>query len=536
MPNYTTDPNMGFLNPTVGVETGPAYATEVGDALTTIGAHDHSSGKGIQITPAGININTDLTFNTSYNATNLRSVRMANQTAPLAGVSDISCLYTNVNELWFNSGTGLQTQITDGGILNVGSLGNLVEAYQAVSSNRVIINTDTYVLLSVDTSADRTITLPAANGVTAGRRYRIVDATGSAATHNITVARAGSDTINGATSFLVVDAYGSVELESDGVSAWSAQRGLNNLLTLSGLTSTSGTITTFISTGATITTLTTPTITTASGALTLQTGGTTQLSLAAAALTWDKAVASPLIGQTAQSTDALPTDLKLQSQYAYASATGSNRTPGAIILDVGAPTNSSTTENQVKFTRNGSLIAQIGIGGAGGSTLNTRMWLGSNGGSYTASNYVLLSDNNTGVTLNAPSVNGVVSLITNNSTSSGLNIMASDGYFGGTSNTAPIIMEWVTTASPVMRSGTNATSLAIGTNKASAVLKLNGGTGSDGAVQIMTTRIAASGGASIPTLGAAAIGVTSGPATQAQDGWIPIKDSAGNLCWIPVWR
>ena len=64
-------------------------------------------------------------------------------------------------------------------------------------------------------TAARVITLPAAS--TTGQRITIMDMSGScSATNTLTINRAGSDTINGATSIVLNAAYGSVTLISNG--------------------------------------------------------------------------------------------------------------------------------------------------------------------------------------------------------------------------------------------------------------------------------------------------------------------------------
>lgn len=71
-------------------------------------------------------------------------------------------------------------------------------------------------------TAPRTWTLPAANTVRQGKRLRVEDWLGTVtATNTMTIVRAGSDTINGATSFVLNVAYAGIELESDGASKWS---------------------------------------------------------------------------------------------------------------------------------------------------------------------------------------------------------------------------------------------------------------------------------------------------------------------------
>ena len=55
-----------FLNltlPTVTVTLGPTWATQINAAFEVIDEHDHTSGKGVQIPTAGLNINDDLDFN-----------------------------------------------------------------------------------------------------------------------------------------------------------------------------------------------------------------------------------------------------------------------------------------------------------------------------------------------------------------------------------------------------------------------------------------------------------------------------------------
>jgi hypothetical protein len=74
-----------------------------------------------------------------------------------------------------------------------------------------------------DTTALRTITLPAANAVAPGVIYRVVDESGAAATNNITIARAGTDTIVGgatSTTATITTNGGARALYSDGTSKW----------------------------------------------------------------------------------------------------------------------------------------------------------------------------------------------------------------------------------------------------------------------------------------------------------------------------
>ena len=83
-------------------------------------------------------------------------------------------------------------------------------------------------------SASRTVTLPAASTFKAGDVLTVMDKSGTCtATNTIVIARAGADTIDGATSVTIAAAYGWRRFISDGVSQWSFDGGVlrssNNL-------------------------------------------------------------------------------------------------------------------------------------------------------------------------------------------------------------------------------------------------------------------------------------------------------------------
>lgn len=81
---------------------------------------------------------------------------------------------------------------------------------------------DRYVGLTAALTAPRTLTLPAAAGFPSGMILTVQDeAGGISSTNTLTVARAGTDTINGAISYVLNSARSGVELRSDGISKWS---------------------------------------------------------------------------------------------------------------------------------------------------------------------------------------------------------------------------------------------------------------------------------------------------------------------------
>lgn len=113
----TQSPNMGLTLSTIAVDSGLAWETNLNLSLTTLDGHTHASGSGVQIQPNGLNINTDLTFQ-SNQATNLKAALFVNQTS----LATLNALYTVAGELWYNDPTGA-VQITAAGAVNATSSG-----------------------------------------------------------------------------------------------------------------------------------------------------------------------------------------------------------------------------------------------------------------------------------------------------------------------------------------------------------------------------------------------------------------------------
>jgi hypothetical protein len=123
-------------------------------------------------------------------------------------------------------GFSFTTYASNNGDFNVG--GNMIASgiVNAKGIATAIVNkTTTYTITTSDsiitadaTSAAFAVTLPAANAVTAGRQFTVkkTDVSGNA----VTVTRAGSDTIDGATTYALSAQYKFVILVSDGISKW----------------------------------------------------------------------------------------------------------------------------------------------------------------------------------------------------------------------------------------------------------------------------------------------------------------------------
>jgi hypothetical protein len=111
--------------------------------------------------------------------------------------------------------------VTQGGVSKQSTISNLWEPTPITDANYTILTTDVLVYTKGAFTAARTWTLPGAAAYGAGRILRVVDAAGTlTGTNTLTLARAGSDTINGATSAVLSQARQAYLLVSDGISLW----------------------------------------------------------------------------------------------------------------------------------------------------------------------------------------------------------------------------------------------------------------------------------------------------------------------------
>lgn len=117
MPNTFTTPNMSMVLPVVQGEVGPAWAQELNTAIgDVIDAHDHTSGNGVQVPVAGLNIDDNLEFNEKriQNASGYH-LAMADP-APTIGTAE-GRLFRDGDELYFQDGAGNNVQLTQGGAI-----------------------------------------------------------------------------------------------------------------------------------------------------------------------------------------------------------------------------------------------------------------------------------------------------------------------------------------------------------------------------------------------------------------------------------
>lgn len=130
---------MGLIVPRVSSTSGPTYAAEINTSLTTVDSHNHTTGQGVPIPSSGININSDLSFN-SFNATLVNTVRFSSVATPISATNpNLGCIYEAGVDLYYNDGNGNQIRLTQSGALagTPGSIASLVSPASAtyVSAN-----------------------------------------------------------------------------------------------------------------------------------------------------------------------------------------------------------------------------------------------------------------------------------------------------------------------------------------------------------------------------------------------------------------
>lgn len=115
----STTPNMNLTLPTVSQTTGPSWASQINTAFSTIDSHSHTTGNGVAITTAALDIDDDLSFGQNA-ALNLSSVGLVNQVSTPSSLR----LYVTGDDLWYSYDGITPVQITTGGSI-AGATGNI---------------------------------------------------------------------------------------------------------------------------------------------------------------------------------------------------------------------------------------------------------------------------------------------------------------------------------------------------------------------------------------------------------------------------
>ncbi len=207
----TISPNMGLPVPTVGEDPGPDWANNYNACMSTIDGHNHSSGSGAPVTPDGLSIINDLTFQNN-NATNLRSVRFSPQSAALALSTDIGCLYEAGVDLYYNDANGNQIRITQSGSVS-GSTGTITGLPSGTASASYSAGTFTF---QGSTSTPATMAvgpLIIGNAVANSKTVTVSPNASIAANYNLTLPA----TLPAALNYMTLDSSGNVAFNTNGV-------------------------------------------------------------------------------------------------------------------------------------------------------------------------------------------------------------------------------------------------------------------------------------------------------------------------------
>jgi len=128
-------PNMKLVQPTIGVDSGLTWEQAVNANSTIVNGHNHTSGNGVPIPPAGLNISSALTMQNNF-LTNAAGISFTpqNTTPP------INTIYVNGVDLYFYDGNAdTPIQITKSGSVNATSSGISSGTASAAFSSGILV-------------------------------------------------------------------------------------------------------------------------------------------------------------------------------------------------------------------------------------------------------------------------------------------------------------------------------------------------------------------------------------------------------------
>lgn len=218
-------PNMNLIQPTIGVDSGLTWEQDVNSNSSIIDGHNHTPGYGVLIPPAGLNINSNLTFQNNQ-ATNLQACAFTAQTS----VTTLDAIYVKGVDLYYRDGSNNEIQITTGGTVNATSSGITSGTATASFVSSVLV-----VNAASTTPANIKAGSILIGNNSAGSKYLTLAPPASMAA-NITETL---PTIPGATSFMQMDSGGNM----------AASIAITGALTTSNLSATAGILGTQIAAG-----------------------------------------------------------------------------------------------------------------------------------------------------------------------------------------------------------------------------------------------------------------------------------------------
>ena len=204
MADVIISPNMSLPIPVVGVDPGPDWATNINASLSAIDSHNHTAGQGVQITPAGLNINVDLPLNNN-NLITARTLRFQPQVSAPGAASDIGCLTEVGVDLYYIDGSGNQIRITQSGSL-AGAAGTITGLPSGTASASFAAGTFTFQSATSTPAALNVGPVTIGQAVASGFGVTLSAAVSQSANYNIALPAA----LPAATQFVTLDSSGNI--------------------------------------------------------------------------------------------------------------------------------------------------------------------------------------------------------------------------------------------------------------------------------------------------------------------------------------
>ncbi len=124
-------PNMVIELPVPGADRG-TWDDKINAGFSTVDAHDHTSGKGVAIASAALDINADVSWH-GYTITSLGKISFTAITAPVSGSKNLF-VNTSDNELYWRTNSGTNVKLTNGTSINTTLVGGIVGDYSSVGA------------------------------------------------------------------------------------------------------------------------------------------------------------------------------------------------------------------------------------------------------------------------------------------------------------------------------------------------------------------------------------------------------------------
>lgn len=183
MANTYSSQYMSLQIPSVGLDPGPQWATDLNQCIVGIDQHNHSAGSGVQITPSGLNINADLSIGAN-NLTNARSLRLSPILATTT--TDLACLYVIGADLYYRDTAGNPIRVTQSGAIAIsgasGFSGLAAPASASYSSSTFVFQSNVNVAGNLDGAS-----LVLRNNTALSKGYTINPPSAMAANYSLTL-------------------------------------------------------------------------------------------------------------------------------------------------------------------------------------------------------------------------------------------------------------------------------------------------------------------------------------------------------------